>query len=140
MRISISAITVLISQCTRHTIASSFKLNFSMENQRMIAEFSISVIFQTQSVLKEACNLKSLIFTVFIALDYVLTWPQQVFLFDLVLFFFLNKELERTRRVLNADGCFMIPVLTLSMLIFSLISSRFLSLRRLFFMKVLVSD
>lgn len=41
----------------------------------MIAEFNISIIFQTQSVLKEAYNLKSLTSTVFIALDYVLTWP-----------------------------------------------------------------
>lgn len=81
----------------------------------MIAEFSISAIFQTQSVLEEACNLKSLIFTGFIALNYVLTWPYRGFfvcLFGLdfffvwFFFFFLNKELEPEE--LNADGCFMI--------------------------------
>lgn len=60
----------------------------------MILEFSISVIFQTKSILKEACNLKSVIVTVSLALGYVLTWSS-------LIFFFLNKELERTRRVLN---------------------------------------
>lgn len=44
----------------------------------MIPEFSTSVIF-FKSILKEACNLKSLIVTVSLAFGYVLTWSSLVF-------------------------------------------------------------
>lgn len=56
----------------------------------MIPEFSISVTFQSKPTLKEACNLKAIIVTVSLALDYVLSGSS----FDFFFLSFLNQESE----------------------------------------------